>query len=108
MSLRYQGSGITGICSSGTHFYPYKMEILQELHEDDPDQRIQFCEEIEYFYWLCFLFLRHTQCAKKNKCLFWDIGWGTIVGLLCIKGKLNSDILVNVRMHDSTSFLSKK
>ena len=25
-------------------FHPYKMKILQELGDDDPDRRIQFCE----------------------------------------------------------------
>ena len=27
-------------------FHPYKLTILQELTEDDPDRRLQFCEQI--------------------------------------------------------------
>lgn len=28
------------------HFHPYKVQLHQELNEDDPDRRMQFCQEM--------------------------------------------------------------
>lgn len=46
-----QLASITGIARTSVRrvlkmqkFHPYKMKILQELGDDDPDRRIQFCE----------------------------------------------------------------
>lgn len=46
-----QLASITGISRTSVRrvlkrhkFHPYKMKILQELGDDDPDRRIQFCE----------------------------------------------------------------
>lgn len=67
MSLR-QASAITGISHEAVRrvlklhkFHPYKMQILQELREDDPDRRIQFCEDMTEM-------LRVTPQLLKNIC----------------------------------------
>jgi hypothetical protein len=31
---------------SQNKYHPYKMQVLQELNEDDPDRRMQFCQEM--------------------------------------------------------------
>ena len=42
-----------GICRSSVHrvlkcmkFHPYKVHLVQELNDDDPDRRMEFCEKI--------------------------------------------------------------
>lgn len=33
-------------CLKSIRFHPYKMHLVQELNEDDPDRRIEFCDEM--------------------------------------------------------------
>ena len=49
--LTRQLASLTGVSQASVRkvlkkhkFYSYKMKILQELGDDDPDRRIQFCE----------------------------------------------------------------
>lgn len=89
MSLR-QGSAITGLSHESVrqalklnHFHPYKMQILQELREDDPDRRIEFCEEMTQklhdtpdllknicFSDECTFFL--NGAVNKHNCRYWS------------------------------------
>lgn len=43
-------------------FYQYKIDLVQELNEDEFDGRLQFCElKIKMLFFLIYTFLLHLQ-----------------------------------------------
>lgn len=63
-------------------FHPYRVKLVHELNEDDPDRRIQFCEEMEQLIHddpeivkkICFsdestFFLNGT--VNRHNCVYW-------------------------------------
>ena len=85
-----QAAVATGLCRESIRkvlkchkFYPYKLQILQELSDDDPDRRSQFCEimtdrimaEPRLVKNICF----SDECSfylnghvNKQNCRYWD------------------------------------
>jgi transposase len=64
-------------------FHPYKIQLVHELNEDDPDRRLQFCEEIEGLIRAHPLFVHNIvfsdECCffvngavNKHNCRYWD------------------------------------
>lgn len=64
-------------------FHPYKIQLVQELNEDDPDRRLQFCEEMESLISAHPLFVKNIvfsdECSffvngavNKHNCRYWD------------------------------------
>lgn len=67
-----------------THrFHPYKIHLSQQLNEDDPDRRLQFCEEMteriannpNFLYCTCFsdestFFL--NGAVNRHNCRYWS------------------------------------
>lgn len=64
-------------------YHPYKIHLVQELNEDDPDRRIQFCEEMSerslnnpnFLYSTCF----SDECTfflnghvNRHNCRYWS------------------------------------
>lgn len=88
-SLR-QLETISGVSKSSVHrilkeakFHPYKMQNVQELNEDDPDRRTEFCEimsqlligDNNYLYNVCFSdessFYLNGHVNRHN-CRYWS------------------------------------
>lgn len=64
-------------------FHPFKVHLVQELNEDDPDRRLQFCETMEhliatqpnYLYRICFsdeasFFVNGS--VNRHNCRYWS------------------------------------
>lgn len=64
-------------------FHPYKIKLVQELNEDDPDRRLQFCEQMSQrliedphlLFNICFT----DECTfylngavNRHNCRYWD------------------------------------
>lgn len=64
-------------------YHPYKLQLVQELNEDDPDRRLQFAEEMtnrlandpNFLYSICF----SDECSfylnglvNRHNCRYWD------------------------------------
>lgn len=66
------------------HFHPYKIHLHQELNDDDPDRRLQFCETMDnlstanpdFVKNICFsdesaFFL--NGFVNRHNCRYWDV-----------------------------------
>jgi hypothetical protein len=60
-------------CFKKEKLYPYKLQYVQELTEDDPDRRLQFCDQM--------MGLLDRNEISLNKIMFSDESTFTVEGI---------------------------